>query len=58
MIDSQRLEAALLALTRSIQTLVEEKRITNTNLSNLVDYFCTQNNVVALDVVDIKNEED
>ncbi|MEI6329192.1 MAG: hypothetical protein WCP16_08165 [Pseudanabaena sp. ELA645] len=58
MTDSQRLEAALLALTRSIQTLVEEKRITNTNLSNLVDYFCTQNNIVALDVVDIKNEDD
>jgi hypothetical protein len=57
MTDSQRLEAALLALTRSIQTLVEEKRITNTNLSNLVDYLCNQNDVVALDVVDIKNKQ-
>ncbi|MFZ4555244.1 MAG: hypothetical protein ACOYN8_02545 [Pseudanabaena sp.] len=57
MTDSQRLEADLLALTRSIQTLVEEKRITNTNLSNLVDYLCTQNDLVALDVVDVKNEE-
>ena len=57
MIDSQRLEAALLALTRSIQTLVEEKRITNTNLINLVDYLCNQNDVVALDVVDIKNKQ-
>ena len=57
MTDSQRLESALLALTQAIQTLVEEKRITNTNLSNLVDYFCPKNDVSALDVVDIKNKQ-
>ena len=57
MTDSQRLESAILALTRSIQTLVEEKRITNINLSNLVDCLCAQNDVVALDVVDINRKQ-
>jgi len=56
MTDSQRLEAALLALTHSVQTLVEETRITNTNINNLVEHLYTRNDVVALDVVDIKNE--
>ena len=56
MIDSQRLEAALLALTHSVQTLAEETRITNTNINNLVEHLYTRNDVVALDVVDIKNE--
>ena len=57
MTDSQRLESALLSLNQSIQTLIENKKIINTSLNNLVDYLCTQNDVVALDVVDIKNEQ-
>ncbi len=56
MTDSQRLEAALLALTHSVQTLAEETRNTNTNINNLVEHLYTRNDVVALDVVDIKNE--
>jgi len=31
-----RLEAALLALTQSIQVLIEENRVTNTNINSLV----------------------
>ena len=56
MTDSPRLEAALLALTQSVQSLVEETRITNTNLNSLVEHLYTRNDVVANDVVDIKNE--
>jgi len=56
MTDSQRLEAALLALTQSVQTLIEETRTTNTNLNSLVEHLYTRNDVVANDVVDIKNE--
>lgn len=56
MADSQRLEAALLALTQSVQTLIEETRVTNTNLNTLVEHLYTRNDVVANDVVDIKNE--
>jgi len=56
MTDSLRLEAALLALTQSAQTLVEETRNTNTNLNNLVEHLYTRNDLVAVDVVDIKNE--
>lgn len=56
MTDSQRLEAALLALTQSVQTLIEETRVTNTNLNTLVEHLYTRNDVVANDVVDIKNE--
>ena len=54
--DSLRLEAALLALTHSVQTLAEETRNTNTNLNNLIEHLYTKNDVVAIDVVDIKNE--
>lgn len=56
MTDSQRLESALLALTQSVQTLIEETRVTNTNLNTLVEHLYTRNDVVANDVVDIKNE--
>ncbi|MFN5854431.1 MAG: hypothetical protein ACK456_00810 [Pseudanabaenaceae cyanobacterium] len=56
MTDSLRLESALLALTQSVQTLIEETRATNTNLNNLVEHLYTRNDVVANDVVDIKNE--
>lgn len=56
MTDSPRLEAALLALTQSVQTLVGETRTTNTNLNSLVEHLYTRNDVVAVDVVDIKNE--
>ncbi len=56
MTDLLRLESALLALTHSVQTLIEETRVTNTNLNSLVEHLYTRNDVVALDVVDIKNE--
>lgn len=45
-----------MALTQSVQTLVEETRITNTNLNTLVEHLYTRNDVVALDVIDIKDE--
>jgi len=54
--DSRRLEAALLALTQSVQVLIEETRVTNTNINSLVEHLYTRNDVVANDVVDIKNE--
>ncbi|MEA5487145.1 MULTISPECIES: hypothetical protein [Pseudanabaena] len=56
MTDAPRLEAALLALTQSVQTLIEETRATNTNLNSLVEHLYTRNDVVVNDVVDIKNE--
>jgi hypothetical protein len=54
--DSRRLEIALLALTQSIQVLIEETRVTNTNINSLVEHLYTRNDVVAVDVIDIKNE--
>ncbi len=54
--DSRRLEAALLALAQSVQVLIEETRVTNTNINSLVEHLHTRTDVVALDVVDIKNE--
>lgn len=56
MTDAPRLESALLALTQSVQTLIEETRVTNNNLNSLVEHLYTRNDVVANDVVDIKNE--
>ncbi|MEI6430382.1 MAG: hypothetical protein WCO45_18660 [Pseudanabaena sp. ELA607] len=56
MTDSLRLDAALLALTQSVQTLIEETRGTNANLNSLVEHLYTRNDVVANDVIDIKNE--
>jgi DNA-binding protein H-NS len=56
MTDSLRLEAALLALTQSVQTLIEETRGTNASLNSLVEHLYTRNDVVANDVIDIKNE--
>ena len=50
------LESALIALTQSVQTLIEETRSTNANINSLVEYLYTRNDVVANDVVDIKNE--
>ncbi|WP_055076878.1 hypothetical protein [Pseudanabaena sp. 'Roaring Creek'] len=54
--EPARLEAALIALTQSVQVLIEETRVTNTNINSLVEHLYTRNDVVANDVVDIKNE--
>jgi hypothetical protein len=48
----ERLEAALLALTQSVQVLIEEKKITNTNINNLVEHLYTRNDVVAVEIYD------
>jgi|GEM_PF-699025 len=50
------LESALIALTQSVRTLVAETRVTNTNINSLVEHLYTRNDVVANDVVDVKNE--
>jgi hypothetical protein len=51
-----RVEAALLALTQSVQRLAEETQATNRNIDCLVEHLFTRRDVVAEDVVDIKNE--
>ncbi len=54
--QSRRLEAALLALTQSVQVLIEETRTTNTNINSLVEHLYTRRDVVANDVLDIKED--
>jgi flagellar hook-associated protein FlgK len=54
--QSRRLEAALLALTQSVQILIEETRTTNANINNLVEHLYTRRDVVANDVLDIKED--
>ena len=54
--QSRRLEAALLALTQSIQGLITETRTTNANINNLVEHLYTRRDVVANDVLDIKED--
>lgn len=54
--QSGRLEEALLALTQSVQVLTEETRITNANINNLVEHLYTRRDVVANDVLDIKED--
>ena len=45
----ERIEAALLALTESVQ-------VTNANINNLVEHLFTRRDVVELDVLDVKND--
>jgi hypothetical protein len=54
--QSRRLEAALLALTQSIQGLITETRTTNANINSLVEHLYTRRDVVASDVLDIKED--
>jgi len=52
--QSRRLEAALLASTQSVQMLIEETRTTNIN--SLAEHLYTRRDVVANDVLDIKED--
>jgi hypothetical protein len=45
----ERIEAALLALTESVQA-------TNANINNLVEHLFTRRDVVELDVLEVKND--
>ncbi|ELS30552.1 MULTISPECIES: hypothetical protein [Pseudanabaena] len=58
-----QIETALLSLAQSVQTLTEESqslrqelRSTNSNINNLVEHLYARRDVVANDVVDIKDE--
>jgi hypothetical protein len=51
-----RVESALIALAEESQALRQELRTTNSRLDSLIEHLYTQRDVVALDVVDIKDE--
>ncbi len=51
-----RVESALIALAEESQALRQELRATNSRLDSLIEHLYTQRDVVALDVVDIKDE--
>jgi len=51
-----RVEIALIALAEESQALRQELRATNSRLDSLIEHLYTQRDVVALDVVDIKDE--